>query len=124
MAKKILIVDDSLIARKILKSCLPKDLEVELFEAEDGLSGYQQFEAVHPDITFMDLTMPVMNGLEALEKIRQSDPKAVLVVVSADVQPKTQERIRNLGAFGVLRKPLTQKTVAGILWEIEDRNRE
>ncbi len=120
MALKILIVDDSPIARRILKSCMPEDLPMELFEAGDGLSGIQQFEMNHPDITFMDLTMPVMDGIEALEKIRSMNPEAVVVVASADIQPRTQERVRELGAYGILRKPPSKESVADLLMRIKE----
>lgn len=122
MALKILIIDDSPIARKILKSCLPQGLHFELSEAGDGLSGFQQFEAIRPDITFIDLTMPVMSGIEALEKIKALSPEAVVVVASADIQPKTQERIQKLGAYGILRKPPSKETVAAMLLQIKEKN--
>lgn len=120
ISTKILIIDDSPIARRILKSCLPKSMKMEIFEAGDGLSGLQQFEKIHPDITFIDLTMPVMSGMEALEKIRNIRHDAVVIVASADIQPKTQERVRALGAFGVLRKPPSPQSVADMLLEIKN----
>ena len=69
MIRKILIVDDSLISIKIIKSCIPKDKNYELFDAADGQSGVEKYKEINPDLTFMDLTMPVMNGFQALEEI-------------------------------------------------------
>ena len=68
MIKKILIVDDSPIARKMLKSCLPKDQEYEFHEAGDGKEGFGKYMEINPDLTFMDLTMPIMTGYESIDE--------------------------------------------------------
>ena len=70
MVRKILIVDDSPISRKMLKSCLPKDDGSEIHEAGDGRAGLEKFKEIAPDITFLDLTMPVMDGAQALEEMK------------------------------------------------------
>jgi two-component system chemotaxis response regulator CheY len=119
MIKNILIVDDSPVARKILRSCMPKDRDFVFFEAGDGLTGLQTFSACTPDITFIDLTMPVMNGVEALKKMKTADPKAVIVVASADIQPKTVALVKSLGAFTMLRKPLSKEAVSDVIARVE-----
>jgi len=88
MIHTILIVDDSTISRKIVKKCLPKDREFELFEAGDGLAGLEKFKEVKPDLVFLDLTMPVMDGVQALKEMLKVDQDAVVVVQTADVQKK------------------------------------
>jgi two-component system chemotaxis response regulator CheY len=98
---------------------MPKDRAFDYFEAGDGLSGLHAFEAVVPDVTFIDLTMPVMNGIEALEKMMARAPKSVIVVCTADVQPKTLEIVSSLGAFAMLRKPPSKENVADILARVE-----
>lgn len=118
--KKILVVDDSPVARKILISCMPKDLPLEISEAGDGLSGLHKFESLEPDITFIDLTMPVMGGMEVLEAIRRTRPQSIVVVASADIQPATQERCMSLGAFALLRKPPSAASVAEVFSAIQD----
>ena len=119
MIKKILIIDDSPVARKILRSCMPQDRAFDFFEAGDGLSGLQQFETAYPDVTFVDLTMPVMNGVDALKRMKAVRPGAFIVVCSADVQPKTIETVMSLGAFTMMRKPPAKETVADVLARIE-----
>lgn len=118
---KILIVDDSAVARKILKSCIPRGKVFELYEAEDGLMGVQKFEEVRPDLTFLDLTMPVMDGLSALAKIREIDGAALVVVSSADVQKKTVQKALDLGAFRVLNKPPNKETIGQTLVAAQKR---
>jgi len=115
MSMKILIVDDSPISRKMLKSCIPKDSGYEFFEAGDGLAGLEAFKDVCPHITFMDLTMPVMDGAQALEEIKKLDKDAVVIVSTADIQVKSIEKVMALGALLVVKKPPTKESVKDAL---------
>lgn len=119
MARKILIVDDSPISRKMLKSCFPKEQSFDYFEAGDGLAGYELYKEVRPDITFMDLTMPVMDGATSIDEIRKFDPKALIIVSTADVQIKSLTRVMELGAFMVLKKPPSKESVLDALTQSE-----
>jgi two-component system chemotaxis response regulator CheY len=120
MIKKILIIDDSPIARKMLKSCLPKDQGYEFFEAGDGKEGSVKYQEVNPDITFMDLTMPIMSGYEAIEEIIKNDANALIIVVTADVQMKAVKKVLELGAYMVLRKPLNREEIQSALLKVHD----
>lgn len=108
---KILIVDDSLVARLSVKSCIPKDQGHELFEAGDGIKALELFRSVLPDVTFLDLTMPDKNGLEVLEELKQDFPDAVVLILSADIQKQTQEKVQQLGAFAIVKKPPVKDVV-------------
>jgi two-component system chemotaxis response regulator CheY len=121
MIEKILIVDDSPVSRKIMKSCMPADKGYEMFEAGDGQSGIDKYQQLRPDLTFMDLTMPVMDGMQALQQIIKIDPKAVVVVCTADVQMKTIFKVMNLGALMVVRKPVSKQTIEDALRKAEDK---
>jgi two-component system chemotaxis response regulator CheY len=112
MSKKILIVDDSPIARKMLKSCIPKDQGYEFHEACDGKDGFEKYQELKPDLTFMDLTMPVMTGYESIDAIVQHDNNALIIVVTADVQMTAIKRVMESGAFMVLKKPLKKEEIA------------
>ncbi len=120
MIKKVLIVDDSPIARKMLKSCLPKDEGYEFFEAGDGREGFDKYKDIYPDVTFMDLTMPVMTGYEAIEAIINHDKNAIIIVVTADVQMKAIKRVMELGAYMVLKKPLKREDIQSALLKVKD----
>lgn len=115
MIKKILIVDDSPVARKIMKVCIPNCQEYEINEADNGLTGLEKFKEFNPDLTFMDLTMPVMDGFQALEEIKKIDKDAVVIVASADVQLETLRRVKNLGALMMLKKPMKREEVKDAL---------
>jgi two-component system, chemotaxis family, chemotaxis protein CheY len=111
MIRKVLVVDDSPIARKIMLSCIPKDREYEIHQAVDGQDGLNKFKEIAPDLTFLDITMPVLDGLQTLEAIKAHHSDAVVVMCTADIQPQSISRSNSLGALTVLRKPPTKETV-------------
>lgn len=120
MIKKILVVDDSPVSIKIMKSCIPKERGYELFDAANGLLGLEMHKQIRPDLTFMDLTMPVMNGFEALQEIIQYDERAIVIVATADVQIKAIAMAHELGAFSVIKKPPNKDSVAAAINEVEN----
>jgi two-component system, chemotaxis family, chemotaxis protein CheY len=111
MIRKILIVDDSPISRRMLKSCLPKEREFEIVEAGDGMAGVEMFKMHDPDLTFMDLTMPVMDGVQALDEILRYKADAKVVVCTADVQIKSINRVLEIGAYHIVKKPPTKENI-------------
>jgi len=106
-----MIIDDSLVARMSLKSCIPKDSGHEIKEGNDGSVAIELYQSFRPDVTFMDLTMPGIDGITALERIRQIDPTALIIILTADIQRRTFERVTELGAFGILKKPPVREAV-------------
>ncbi len=119
MIKKILLVDDSPISRRIMKSCLPKDRDYEIFEAGDGLAGLEAYKQHAPDVTFMDLTMPVMDGTQATEEIVKYDKDAIVIVCTADIQIKSLTNVLGVGAFMIVKKPPSKETVEDALAKAE-----
>ncbi len=117
MIKKILIVDDSPFSIKIMKSCIPKDNDYEIHDASDGRMAVEKYKEIRPDLTFLDLTMPIMNGYQALEEIIRIDPKAMVIIVTADVQIKAIEKAHELGAFAVVKKPPAKESIEQALKE-------
>ena len=105
MSKRILIVDDSMSARFFLKNCLPEDQGYEIHEAQDGQEGLKKFKEVLPDITFSDVTMPEMDGFEMLKEIKTFKEDAIVIMLTADIQKKTTEKLIDAGALKVLKKP-------------------
>jgi two-component system, chemotaxis family, chemotaxis protein CheY len=120
MIKKILIVDDSSISIKIIKSCIPNDKGYELFDAADGQIGVEKYKELKPDLTFMDLTMPVMNGFQALEEIMKLDQRAIVIILTADVQIKAVAKAHDLGAFSVVKKPPSKESILAAIKEADD----
>ena len=116
MINKILIVDDSPIARKMLiKSILKNNTSYEIIEAVNGQDGVDKFRESQPDMTFMDLTMPVLDGYHALAKIRTINKNALVVVLTADIQPKSIANVMDAGAFTVIKKPAKPESIESVL---------
>ena len=104
MSHKVLIVDDSMAARHFLKNCFA-ERDLQILEAKNGQEALEVFAAEKPDLVFLDITMPVMDGFEALPKLKELGPNTPVIVLTADIQTKTVERIMALGAFLFLKKP-------------------
>ena len=117
MGLPVLIVDDSAMARKMLARALPQDLDVELSQAANGLEALDAYHAGKAALMFLDRTMPVMDGFGVLETLRREQLECFVVVVSADIQPIAQQRVRDLGAIGFVQKPVTAEKLAPILRE-------
>jgi two-component system chemotaxis response regulator CheY len=115
MEAKVLIVDDSLVARLSLRNSI-KDRQVELKEASSGEAALDLVAAGwQPEVIFLDLTMPGIGGLETLARLRVLLPSARIIVVTADVQTATLEEVRSRGAFDIIRKPADTDLVCGAL---------
>ena len=114
MTHKLLLVDDSGLARRSMRAMLePAGFEV--IEAEDGMAALERYSIDKPDVVILDLVMKGMYGLDVLTKIRQMDPAARVVVVSADVQQSSQEMVHAAGAIGFLNKPVQRERVLTLL---------
>lgn len=117
---KILIVDDSAIARKFLIKSLPQGIDIELKECTNGQECVDIYPVFKPNLVFLDLTMPVMDGVEALERIKKMNPAAIVYVLTADIQKSTYEKIMALGAYKFLKKPPTKEIIGSAVMELAD----
>jgi two-component system chemotaxis response regulator CheY len=104
MSAKILLVDDSGMARRSARRTL-EGAGYEVVEAEDGLSALERYFTDKPDLVLLDLVMKGMYGLEVLGKLREMDPDARVIVVSADIQTSSRDLVAEAGARGFLNKP-------------------
>jgi CheY-like chemotaxis protein len=86
----------------------------EFFEAENGLIAIEVFKKEKPRVVFLDLTMPVMDGYEALAEIIKIDSDAQVIVVSADIQPIARKRVLNMGAKNMCPKPINDEKMQNI----------
>ena len=119
MAKKILLVDDAAFMRKMIKDTLVKNGYTEVFEAVDCADAVEKFSEIGPDLVVMDITMPNMDGLEALKAIRAKDGSANVVMCSAMGQESMVMDAVRSGAKDFIVKPFKPdrvlKTVTSIL---------
>ena len=119
MAKKILLVDDAAFMRKMIKDTLTKNGYTEVYEAVDGADAVAKFSELAPDLVVMDITMPNMDGLEALKTIRAKNGSANVVMCSAMGQESMVMDAVRSGAKDFIVKPFKPdrvlKTVTSIL---------
>lgn len=101
----LLICDDSNMARKQLLRALPEDWGVSVTMATNGLEGLGAVRSGLGQVVLLDLTMPVMDGYQALAAIRAENLEAKVIVVSGDVQDEAVRRVMELGALAFLKKP-------------------
>lgn len=105
----ILIADDSKASRMMLHNLLIDLLEQEVnfHFAENGEQAVVTYKQEQPDLVFLDLTMPVKNGMQALEEILQHHSQAKVVIVTADTQKITHDRALQKGALDFVNKPIS-----------------
>jgi two-component system chemotaxis response regulator CheY len=112
---KILIVDDSIIMRRNLKEILTEAGHSVVAEASDGKKAVMEYESHMPDLVTMDITMPVMNGIEAVKKIISKNPEAKIIMISAlDQRNMVFEALEN-GASHYIVKPITPENVLAVI---------
>lgn len=114
MKTKVLIVDDSAMTRRSLRQIL-EGADCEVVEAEDGLSGLERYYLEKPDVVMLDLVMRGMYGLDVLQKLRELDADARIVVVSADIQSSSHELAEQAGARAFINKPFDRSEILAAL---------
>lgn len=117
MPLNVLICDDSGFARKQLARALPSDWNVNIHFAGNGQEGLEQILSGHGDLVFLDLTMPVMDGYQVLQAIKDEALKTKVIVVSGDIQPEAHAQVMQLGALSFIKKPCSAEDVAALLKE-------
>jgi CheY-like chemotaxis protein len=111
MTTNVLICDDSNLARKQVLRSLPERLSTHVQLAKDGQEALEILRNQDVDILFLDLTMPIIDGLGVLQALKDEGIELPVFVISADVQPEMQNRVIGLGAKAFLRKPIELDTL-------------
>ena len=105
MAKSVLIVDDAAFMRMMIKDILTKNGYDVAGEAENGLKAVDKYKELTPDLVLMDITMPEMNGIDAVKSIKAIDPGAKIVMCSAMGQQAMVIESIQAGARDFIVKP-------------------
>jgi two-component system chemotaxis response regulator CheY len=105
VGKKVLIVDDAAFMRMMIKNILTKNGFEVVGEASNGAEAVELYKKLKPDLVTMDITMPEMDGIEALKKIKEIDPNAKVIMVSAMGQQQLVIEAIQAGAKDFIVKP-------------------
>lgn len=117
MTHKLLLVDDSGLARRGMRAIF-EPAGFEIIEAQDGMTALERYFLEKPDVVILDLVMKGMYGLDVLTKIRELDPHARVIVVSADVQQSSQQLVEAAGASGFVTKPVDAQRVLSLVRDV------
>jgi len=112
---KILICDDSILARKQLKDAIKKCGYDNFLEASNGQEAIDTYKEHKPELVFVDIVMPIKDGVEAIHEIREFDPAAHVIVVSS---VGTQTQLKNAimeGARDFIQKPFSISAIKDII---------
>lgn len=114
----IMIVDDSRTSRKILRQILEDAGHTIVGEAVDGEEGYLKYKELKPDLVTLDITMPKLDGLEALQLIKKCDENAQVVMITAAGQKEKMIQAIKYGAAEFIAKPYDEEDVKQVINKI------
>jgi len=120
--KTVLIVDDSAFMRRIMKKIVVKNGYKVVGEAKNGIEAISQYKKLRADIVTLDIVMPEMGGLEALEKLVKIDPQVSVVMVSSMGQDLIVHDAIVLGAKNFILKPFTEEQIMKAFKKVEKTN--
>jgi two-component system chemotaxis response regulator CheY len=117
MNARILVIDDSSLARRTLRQIL-ESVGHTVEEASNGAEGLEKYFLNKPDLVFLDMVMEQMTGMEVLVKLREMDKDARIIVATADIQTGTRSEAEEKGACEVINKPFTRDRVLSALQNV------
>lgn len=114
MKSKILVVDDSGLARRLVRKIL-EDLGYEVEDVSDGAQALERYLLNRHDAVVLDLLMQGMYGLEVLQKLKELNPNLPVIVVTADIQRTTRDQVKESGGAAMVNKPVTKEQLEEVL---------
>ncbi|MCE5285077.1 MAG: response regulator [Pelosinus sp.] len=127
---KVLLVDDSTLSRLTLKRILEEAevqalTDIELFEAANGLEALEKHRTILPDIIFLDITMPHLDGIATLSTLRLTDTKVQIIMITAlGSHPQITAQCLKIGANDIVAKPADKTVIVEILQKIVADNKK
>lgn len=115
MSFPVLICDDSAIARKMVQRSLPENFASEVDLATNGQEAVEKLQESTYALLFLDLTMPIMDGIEVLQEIKNKCIEVFVIVISGDIQPEMKQRVEKLGALDFIEKPVDGHKLQSVL---------
>jgi YesN/AraC family two-component response regulator len=115
---KVMVVDDDTHVRNYMTILVRNIVSRTVLQAENGDTAVEMFKDHRPDLVLLDVNMPKMNGLQALEKIREIEPDAVVVMITSLATRKIVEDAADFGACHFIRKDTPKDEITEIVKEI------
>ncbi|MFH0874663.1 MAG: response regulator [archaeon] len=115
MALKVLIVDDSLFMRTMLKKIITEAGAEIVAEAGDGAEALIKYNEVKPDLVFLDVVMPNVDGIQALKNIKASNPDSTVIMCTSTGQDMIVKEAVDSGAADFVVKPFSKEDIQGII---------
>lgn len=119
MPQTVMIVDDALFIRTVLRTMLEELGYRVVAEAGSRLEAQRCLHGTAPDLIFLDIILPDANGIDLLDDIHRSLPHTVVIISSSISQEQTIQKALQHGAAAYLQKPFTQESVAAVLRQLE-----
>ena len=118
MPKKVLVVDDAIFMRNMIKDIFSGGGFEVVGEAANGLEAVEKYKELRPDLTTMDIVMPFKSGIEATREIVQLDPQAVVIMCSALGQESLVMEAIEAGATDFIVKPFRGEDVLAVVKKV------
>lgn len=116
----VLVVDDSFLNRKFISDALSFE-GIEVLQAGSGLEALDILETENPTVIFLDIMMPVMDGLQFIEEMKKRGKNIPVIVITADSSLHTRQRLFELGIDKILYKPVRYDEILGIARNLEQQ---
>ncbi len=120
---KILIVDDSKTSRKILRGILEGAGHSVIGEGSNGEEGFLKYKELHPDVVTLDITMPTMDGIEALQLLKKEDENAKVIMITALGQKEKMIQAIKYGASEFITKPFEDDDVINAVQKVMEEKK-
>ncbi len=121
---RIMVVDDSLIIRKTLSEKLESMGHQIVAKAKSGQEAIYLYEQNFPDLITMDITMPLMSGIEALKEIKKINNNVKIIMVTSHGEEKLVMEAITSGAKGYILKPISQEKLEQVIWKLFPNERK
>jgi two-component system chemotaxis response regulator CheY len=118
--QRIIIVDDSPLIHNMLRKALEKNGYTVIGDAKNGKEAVEMYEELHPDCVFMDVTMPIMDGMTASKQIKEKYPSSRIIMLTAMGDDEIINEAKSTGIDVFLKKPFNEYNVISALVSIFD----
>lgn len=112
---RVLIADDEQTMRTLLSDLLRQEGCKVIAKAVNGVEAFEFYKSKKPNMIFLDINMPVEDGIDVLKRIREEDKDVFICMVSADAYPETVREAVTLGVSGFVVKPLSQSRIHDVV---------